>query len=556
MNGTSAHPTVAIHRTNADNGVWDTTDAVQVTAMGMGDTDKHRPSKSNWLREVNLTVVPNKICEQTHGRGISYKGRIQECHLCTFAPHKDSCSYDSGSPIILTRDGVDDDEKPRDDVLVGMVSWGEECADPVFPAVNSRVSVATDWIDEVVCAWSSNPPIDFGCSDRQGDTILPVSSAFASTVTSGSSSTRDDWWNSRVLGGADIIVFLLIMLGIMLLATGGGLWLRRRRYQPTPVILTSTIEMEDSFQDEETSPSIYYNTRNFLGKLCQARFWKKHLFGIGAILASIASTIDLVEALGELGLEDEDDDDDSPIEGPLQYWDAYKGLMVSSTLLYLIDSVLHVNEECHGGTDDQASSEDGDEDDDRSGIVHSTRIRFAVIFGVAACFDLSCSVTDDEDYPWPSYILECSSVYLFWLAAAMLLYRKRTVYCGNSSPCAKGSLLSSSSTFWFLCLGDWLFFLGCTTDVVVSVLDNPWQEMHYLWSAIGGTISTLFWSLDAVMYQIAGADLFDVVVPTTVGDSGVSNVTMLPIPQYEDDAEDERLDIDHTSFSSDTGGLL
>jgi len=37
-------------------------------------------------------------------------------------------AYDSGSPIIIPGDGAD-----VADVIVGLVSWGEGCADPDFP---------------------------------------------------------------------------------------------------------------------------------------------------------------------------------------------------------------------------------------------------------------------------------------------------------------------------------------------------------------------------------------------------------------------------------------
>ena len=46
---------------------------------------------------------------------------------------------------------------------MGIVSWGEWCADPDFPGVNARVSYAADWIDAVVCNISASPPADFNC---------------------------------------------------------------------------------------------------------------------------------------------------------------------------------------------------------------------------------------------------------------------------------------------------------------------------------------------------------------------------------------------------------
>ncbi len=194
LNGTAFHPTLSINRNEEflDN-------AVQVTAMGLGDTHPDRPSKSTWLREVNLTVVPNDDCEQTHGRGISYEGRIGKSHLCTFVPHKDSCAWDSGSPIIIHHSGRH--------LLVGMVSWGIECADRTFPAVNSRISVALDWIDETVCDWSSNPPTEFGCEP---------------TITIG----RAGSWNVPYRGRADFAFFVVLCA---MAAVGSRFFWRPRR---------------------------------------------------------------------------------------------------------------------------------------------------------------------------------------------------------------------------------------------------------------------------------------------------------------------------------------
>ena len=69
-------------------------------------------------------------------------------------------AYDSGSPIIVK--GANSNE----DVLVALVSWGEGCADPNFPAVNTRISDGLDFINESVCKYSAYPPPDFGCDNK------------------------------------------------------------------------------------------------------------------------------------------------------------------------------------------------------------------------------------------------------------------------------------------------------------------------------------------------------------------------------------------------------
>lgn len=151
LKGQSSNPLVQINRD--DNLPYPD---MSVLAMGMGNMDGGRPSRPDKLRQVNLNVVKHRDCEAatSEDRDISYHGRIDPVsHMCTFGVGKDACSYDSGSPIIL----------PRRNLLVGLVSWGEDCADEVFPGVNSRVSGVSDWIDETVCRLSDNPPKDFNC---------------------------------------------------------------------------------------------------------------------------------------------------------------------------------------------------------------------------------------------------------------------------------------------------------------------------------------------------------------------------------------------------------
>jgi len=256
LNGTATHPHLELHRQELLSSLDDDDDNdddddddddldssaiapfksnIQVTVMGMGDTNKEMPSKSNVLREVNLTVVPNEECERARGRGISYKGRIHPSHLCTFAHHKDSCSYDSGSPIILYNHNINHENveargffqrfhrKPplppppvlpphAHHALVGMVSWGEECADDIFPAVNSRISVVLDWIDDIVCDWSDHPPASFGC-DPPG--ITPAINAGGG-------------WFSHLPQPGDGDFVIVVLLCIMI-AGASRLWWRLRR---------------------------------------------------------------------------------------------------------------------------------------------------------------------------------------------------------------------------------------------------------------------------------------------------------------------------------------
>lgn len=61
--------------------------------------------------------------------------------ICAGFPEggKDACQGDSGGPMI-----------DSNGILVGVVSWGINCADPQYPGVYGNVAVVKDWITQVI----------------------------------------------------------------------------------------------------------------------------------------------------------------------------------------------------------------------------------------------------------------------------------------------------------------------------------------------------------------------------------------------------------------------
>ena len=66
---------------------------------------------------------------------------------------------DSGGPLLLKGNTTDED------ILLGVVSWADGCADPRFPDVYTRISSVASWIIEQVCELSpEDAPEYMGCN--------------------------------------------------------------------------------------------------------------------------------------------------------------------------------------------------------------------------------------------------------------------------------------------------------------------------------------------------------------------------------------------------------
>nr|CAH0102262.1 unnamed protein product [Daphnia galeata] len=90
-------------------------------------------SVSDVLLKVAVPIVSNSECKSLYGGNVIYPSM-----LCAgfIAGGADSCQGDSGGPLVTLNPNV----------LVGVVSWGNGCADPGYPGVYTRVASFTNWI--------------------------------------------------------------------------------------------------------------------------------------------------------------------------------------------------------------------------------------------------------------------------------------------------------------------------------------------------------------------------------------------------------------------------
>lgn len=113
-----------------------------LTVMGWGNTISDRnqtPQYPSVLRQVDLPYVPRATCQNL---GDDYSD-IGDDAICAGFPKgkKDSCQGDSGGPLIYQHE--DRIEQ------VGIVSWGDGCAQPDAYGVYANVAYFQDWIAEI-----------------------------------------------------------------------------------------------------------------------------------------------------------------------------------------------------------------------------------------------------------------------------------------------------------------------------------------------------------------------------------------------------------------------
>lgn len=125
---------------NFNNAIPANNDPLKV--IGMGKLTSGGESSDD-LREVVVQYVPTDECNAADKYGGDI---IDETMFCAGIDEggKDSCQGDSGGPIFSENDDGSVTQ-------VGVVSWGDGCAEADHPGVYARISGVSDWIKDTVC---------------------------------------------------------------------------------------------------------------------------------------------------------------------------------------------------------------------------------------------------------------------------------------------------------------------------------------------------------------------------------------------------------------------
>lgn len=106
-----------------------------VTTAGWGTTSENSSTLPSALRKVSVPVVARATCQAEYADVNPVTTNMFCAGLA--AGGKDSCSGDSGGPIIDASTGV----------LVGLVSWGVGCAEAGYAGVYTRLGNYVTWVN-------------------------------------------------------------------------------------------------------------------------------------------------------------------------------------------------------------------------------------------------------------------------------------------------------------------------------------------------------------------------------------------------------------------------
>lgn len=106
-------------------------DGATAIVSGWGTTSDGAPDIPNQLKSAEVAIISRTNCASS---AYSYGSDIKPSMICAAGPGKSACQRDSGGPLV------------SHGLLVGIVSWGEGCADPKYPGVYADIAELHPWI--------------------------------------------------------------------------------------------------------------------------------------------------------------------------------------------------------------------------------------------------------------------------------------------------------------------------------------------------------------------------------------------------------------------------
>jgi hypothetical protein len=123
-----------------DDATWaGATPSWAFTVTGWGATS-NGGQPVNVLKAASVNYVTDSTCVSDYRDNAlpPIEDLVPAVEVCAAAPGRDACQGDSGGPLVRAAGPT----LPADDRLVGIVSWGNGCADPDFPGVYTEVAAA------------------------------------------------------------------------------------------------------------------------------------------------------------------------------------------------------------------------------------------------------------------------------------------------------------------------------------------------------------------------------------------------------------------------------
>ena len=107
----------------------------------LSDEELQAPLK---LHEVDIEVIDPTECKAVYQSLQVPSFTVGDTEICAtgLTGGKDSCFGDSGGPLVVAADNA------RGYAQVGIVSWGPQCGNPLYPGVYTRVSSFSKWIKD------------------------------------------------------------------------------------------------------------------------------------------------------------------------------------------------------------------------------------------------------------------------------------------------------------------------------------------------------------------------------------------------------------------------